>query len=490
MVFFVALSGLLAYWGDVIGRKLGKKRLTVGRLRPRHTAAIMTALFGMIGAALAISALLLLSQPVAKMLFEGSKVEKHLRELQDEQKKLRGQIAQEKGKVESERTKVKKETAKLVLAQKDVKGLRDFAARLKTETSRVKSQLAGVRTQLGTIKLQVAKLRADKQKIDVQLGYSTDELAITQRQNLKLLNQNLKLEKEIKTKEAEAKIRIEELQEDIRGLNVSLGELKKEYEEQSKKHRAEFEGLTKQINEAGQLLSEAKQDLAAVRAEAGKLNVVTRTQPLIFNREDELARIPVRNRLNASEAKGYVLALIEQASGHAKANGASASVGSGMFAALPSLQDNQGNTLTEAEQIQTLVAKLSGTNQEQVMIGSALFNAFQGEPVALKVRIVDNPVVYRQGQTILEGRFDGQASQDQVLNAITQFVTDQLAPKAIKDGLIPARGRPQPLGEIKQEDLLNLVGQIKSRPFISRVRFAAAQETRAGDRLKLEFKFP
>jgi len=190
LVFVVLLSGLLAYWGDIVGRKLGKKRLTVGRLRPRHTAAIMTALFGMIGSAIAIGAMLLVSEPVRAMLFEGDKVQAHLTELLYEQKKLKGDLAQKQGELEHTKNQVKtqenkvvEEQGKLQLARKDVAGLRAFAAILKREAVGVKSQLRMVRSQLTVLKPEIEKLKQARQSLNAELKYAQGDLLKFQEQN-------------------------------------------------------------------------------------------------------------------------------------------------------------------------------------------------------------------------------------------------------------------------------------------------------------------
>lgn len=490
LVFVVLVSGFLSYWGDVVGRKLGKKRLTLGRLRPRHTAALMTAFFGMFGSALAIAALILVSEPVRAMLFEGDKVRSDLTRLQQEQKLLRGDLAQRLGELNNTKKEVnkqsellKKEKGKLDLAQKDVASLTKLAKSLQQQASQVRSQLGVVRKQLATLGPEYEKLKGEYSRTRSAQQFAYED-------NQKLQKNNFELGQEIKKKEAEAKERITLLQGDITNLNRDLASLRAEYDRQAKENVSNIEALKSEIEKAKVQLRDAQTDLSLAQFEAKKLNTVTRTQPLILSRDDELARIKVRNRLNLNESKTFILALIEQASGYAKGIGAQATSAGGSEAVLPAFENKQGQLVSESEQIQALSQTISGNDREQVIIASSLYNSFQGEPVGLRIRVFPNPVVYKQGQTISEGRFDGQGTQDQVLSAITQFLQEVLAPKAVRDGLIPARGRPQPLGEIGQEEILKLVAEIRSRPFVSKVRFVAAQETRASDRLKMEFRFP
>jgi len=68
MLFFLALiivvSGVVAYVGDWIGRKMGRRRLTLFGLRPRHTAIIISVSGGMALAALTLAAAFLISKPI------------------------------------------------------------------------------------------------------------------------------------------------------------------------------------------------------------------------------------------------------------------------------------------------------------------------------------------------------------------------------------------------------------------------------------------
>ena len=64
VVVLVLLSGVVAAVGDWLGRRLGKKRLRIGRLRPKHTAILTTAVAGMLITLTTILVLSLFSEQV------------------------------------------------------------------------------------------------------------------------------------------------------------------------------------------------------------------------------------------------------------------------------------------------------------------------------------------------------------------------------------------------------------------------------------------
>ena len=63
----VLMAGIIAYNGDVIGRKYGKKRLTLFGLRPKHTAILITSVTGVFISALTTAAIFLLAPPVRRL---------------------------------------------------------------------------------------------------------------------------------------------------------------------------------------------------------------------------------------------------------------------------------------------------------------------------------------------------------------------------------------------------------------------------------------
>jgi hypothetical protein len=68
-VIIIAVSGLIAYIGDLVGRKMGRKRLTLMGLRPRHTAIIISVVAGMLIATLTLATVIAVNKGVQKAFF-------------------------------------------------------------------------------------------------------------------------------------------------------------------------------------------------------------------------------------------------------------------------------------------------------------------------------------------------------------------------------------------------------------------------------------
>jgi len=64
IVALVGVSGLIAYVGDVVARRLGRKRLTLFGMRPRHTAIAVSVVVGMLINIFTLTAAMLISRDV------------------------------------------------------------------------------------------------------------------------------------------------------------------------------------------------------------------------------------------------------------------------------------------------------------------------------------------------------------------------------------------------------------------------------------------
>jgi len=77
-------GGIIAFIGDRIGTRVGKRRMTLWGLRPRYTSVIITILTGILIAGTTLSFLVLISYDVRTALFGMEALKKQTRELSDE----------------------------------------------------------------------------------------------------------------------------------------------------------------------------------------------------------------------------------------------------------------------------------------------------------------------------------------------------------------------------------------------------------------------
>jgi uncharacterized protein (DUF3084 family) len=69
ILLLILISGAIALIGDYIGRAIGRRRLTLFKLRPRHTAFAITILTGILIALMTLGSMLIISQDARTALF-------------------------------------------------------------------------------------------------------------------------------------------------------------------------------------------------------------------------------------------------------------------------------------------------------------------------------------------------------------------------------------------------------------------------------------
>src|SRR5579862_3126461 len=71
LLSLIILGGFISYYGDLQGRRWGKRRVSWFGLRPKHTAILITSLTGAFISLLSIVTLLLISPQVRDVVLSG-----------------------------------------------------------------------------------------------------------------------------------------------------------------------------------------------------------------------------------------------------------------------------------------------------------------------------------------------------------------------------------------------------------------------------------
>src|SRR5690349_5546124 len=82
LVMTVIMGGIIAYYGDLIGRKYGKKRLSMFGLRPKYTAILITSVSGVAISAITTGVLFLLVPPVRDIILDGETAIRSIKPMQ------------------------------------------------------------------------------------------------------------------------------------------------------------------------------------------------------------------------------------------------------------------------------------------------------------------------------------------------------------------------------------------------------------------------
>jgi hypothetical protein len=96
IVFLVCMGGVLAYLGDILGGRFGKKRLSLMGLRPKHTALVFSVLTGLAITIATLVGVSVISKPFRVMLFHADELiarEKHLQVAVEERRQERDKLS-------------------------------------------------------------------------------------------------------------------------------------------------------------------------------------------------------------------------------------------------------------------------------------------------------------------------------------------------------------------------------------------------------------
>ena len=177
IVLLIMLSGLIAYLGDQIGMKLGKKRITLLGLRPRYSSIIITILTGILIAVLSITILLTVYSGLREALFNINEVVQKLerldRELAQKDKELNKmkdniqQKSRELSRLQNQKslleTKLKNTEQEFEDAQNNLKQARADIESLQKNRDQLKNRVAELKDQRQSLESKVDNLN---KKID------------------------------------------------------------------------------------------------------------------------------------------------------------------------------------------------------------------------------------------------------------------------------------------------------------------------------------
>ena len=142
IIALVIMSGVIAYVGDIVGRRMGRKRLSIFGLRPRHTAIVISVAAGMLITLLTLGAAMTVSKDVQDGFLR-------VAEMRQEQRSL---------------------TERLASLDGDLKESEEALARARRDAE---AQLA----ELGAAQLELGDTRGKLQETDAALREEQEKLA-------------------------------------------------------------------------------------------------------------------------------------------------------------------------------------------------------------------------------------------------------------------------------------------------------------------------
>ncbi|MFQ3610639.1 MAG: DUF3084 domain-containing protein [Fimbriimonadales bacterium] len=488
VVLMIVMGGAIAYAGDWLGRKVGKQRLSLFGIRPRHTATLITAITGSLIVALTTLGLTVLDESFRVWITRGNLVLAQLRQnearLQEIQRTNTELVASRKG-LEAD---LKTTRESLETIQREYQVRLQEVQRLEQEVATRTQQLASTRSQIGGLERQLKSLRLVKAQLEQQIASLRQDIAALERlqalirkqndefadENAQLASENAKLEKQ--------NLQLATENKQILERNRTLAEENRLIEEQNRillsnatEYRRQLEQLQTSVQELVQLAN-------------------IRLKPIGVQVGEELARLSLPPRLSELRVRQALQDLLNLADQTAKARGASPETGTrAVF--IPEKQvrlvSGEQVSVNETESLETILNVVRTSGDGIVLVVRALTNTAAGEPVPVEIHLYRNRKVFSAGEEIARIRLDCRDSSN-VLGQVLEFLQTTVRTRAIEAGMVPRQERAGAMPTVGETDtqtlsrLLNEARQCRSDTVLLVVR--AERDTYAGDTLQLKFE--
>ncbi len=147
ILVLMAMGGIIAYLGDKIGTRVGKRRLTLFGLRPKYTSVIITICSGTLIACLTVATMAVLNENVRVALFGLSKLHAEMDRLNEDIVAKNEALAQGEKLLHEKNTEIEQMTGRLTT--------------ISDELSQVETQRNNMQAQLSVVEEAYEKAKAD-----------------------------------------------------------------------------------------------------------------------------------------------------------------------------------------------------------------------------------------------------------------------------------------------------------------------------------------
>ena len=524
LLSMVILGGFISYYGDLQGRRWGKKRVSWFGLRPKHTAILITSLTGAFIALFSAVTLLLISPTVREVVLRGERLIRENKELNTKyEAKLRDsdtQLAASQAKRSSAEADVVRYTQELTTTRSELARDKQELARAKEEletrskkihaaqaeifqTDRSLKEEQGRVVALKTIKASLlqakAILTAQRVTLQKQIKNFEDTNDSIGKENVSLTRQKAELEKNNRAMLANnaalltTNTALKKESDQLTRNNTALQEANKrllaandETEQQKSDLEQRIQQLTQRQAQLLSLLNNADTTVSQYAA--------LRQRPILLRAGELLTRQTFDAHQRPEAVRKQLLALLDDAGATALLRGA----GKGENGRAALLYNPQAIALAgsqandERAPLEALVQKLSGQNTRILVTANTLTNTLQGEQALIDLDYQPVTPTYRKGETVAQSApIDARKPVGKVIEAIVQFLQRDVRDAALKKGIVPQidlqTGAKQ-VGVFGPVELLELTEKVKRMGGQVQIRAVASESLNSADTLQLAFK--
>lgn len=498
-------SGLVAYVGDTLGRRLGKKRLSLFGLRPRYTAIVFTVVTGMLIATATIVTIIFVDTGARRALFEAEQLYRQRSFLAELNRQLVSQQRHLKAQVSILQQQAR--TASLEAQQQRKSALQAHQEFLRAERDRQQaiSRLIALHLEVRKLTQEIQTRQQRISSLSHRLRTLNDQLAESKRQQ-DLAHKELTL----------AQKALKDLEESViqtrSALQASQGQLRmaREAEALAKRQRDATESqvrlLQKQVEATSQQLLSLRQQLAERQQELREIEeqlqrtqehlrlavagiAFTRSGSLTFAAGEEIARCVIYQPETKEECLKALRRLLERASEIALRRGAAAPEGERAVRIVSFLLPTGGGgevELSEEDHLRNWSQVIAEERKDVVVRAVSAVNSIQGEVVPIRLEVYVNRLIFPRGQYIAEALLDGKDPEPRLIEKVIALLQGPVRSAALERGLLPPPTGS--VGEVTWIDILTAVRQLREMKRLTPVKVYAAADIWVSDPLLVRIK--
>ena len=497
MLLLVVTGGFISYYGDLQGRRWGKKRVSWFGLRPKHTAILITSITGAVIAFFSVAAVMLVVPNVREIILKG---EAAINENQRIRKEMQD-------KVEALQVNLKQMAAQMATTQAAADEITKAAAKTKLEIATLQQQNSGlekVNSGLvnGNMDLQrqraildrsiqqkqrqvIAETKANEAatlinsqlaRQNTNLGRENDNLTherdklITSNDALKGTNQKLRLDNtnltanntQLKTDKAQLQLTFNaandaynHLLDETKDLQGKLTDQKTAYAQL----KGQFEDLTQQRDELSNQLAGSSRDFVRAYMDLRQTRYNLRA-------DTELARRTFDSHLSQKAAREELMALLNDASDRARQFGAVVGDNGRAVAIVKKrvVTPASVQVADESASLTALVDQIAGSNTPVVVVARAINNSTAHEQVLMELTPYTSTTLFKPEEVVASRTIDARQPMDKLVNAVIQFLREDVRNAAIKSGTIPQispETGEEEVGMIDTPEMVTLVDRVR-----------------------------
>ncbi len=507
LVGLVVLGALIAWAGDVIGYRLGKKRASIWGLRPRATARLVGAIVGALLPLIGLIVAMALSPMARIALLE-------LDQLTQQQETLKQTIEMQRKSAQKAREQAAQFRTQAEEAQERSLLLEGLVDKLDAESSRLKQDVGSLTKTRNDLQAKVGRLEKQYQKAQEQLVAAESELVAAQQELVTAQNELAATQEQLASAESEVaaleatnqelEAKEAKLKADIDGLKQQIPTLQR----QVAKLRDEVAGTKEQLAESKQEMAEVRRELDFRLAQLKlrqqdlddleqqyelyrKRQVGIAESPVIYGAGDVLLRAIVSTDQTEEQLANTLFEMLPFASLAAERKGAvRGENGRATLLVVPLPPDITDHDPTETEIVLYLADLMKKrTAVDNFVVSVAAFRRFVvGEHGQLHVAMwaVPNVRIFVQDEVIAETVIEADSKPADIFTNIWYLLRYKVRQRAQQEGLLanPETGQ---YGAIDAGELFKLIEEIQEYDCDVKVQVMPIEDIYTADQLKIRF---